>query len=213
GSHKAKIGEVGLAHRGILFFDELPHFSRVVLEALREPLQDNKIRISRVNSKVEYPSDFLFVSAMNPCPCGNLLNAQKECRCSELEIQRYKNRLSDPFLERIDLCIVMQQVGSNDKATISSKEMHSQVIEVHKRARLRGQRCFTAKLSDEEIEKYCVLDSEAKNVLERAVEKFALSFRSIKKIQKVSRTIADLEGIDIIEKRHVLEALSYRRRG
>ncbi|OHE08311.1 MAG: Fis family transcriptional regulator, partial [Sulfurimonas sp. RIFCSPLOWO2_12_FULL_36_74] len=87
GSYRAKIGEVGLAHRGILFFDELPHFSKGVLEALREPLQDNKIRISRVNAKVEYPSDFLFVSAMNPCPCGNLLNAQKECRCSELDIQ------------------------------------------------------------------------------------------------------------------------------
>lgn len=213
GSHKAKIGEVGLAHRGILFFDELPHFSRVVLEALREPLQDNKIRISRVNSKVEYPSDFLFVSAMNPCPCGNLLNSQKECRCSELEIQRYKNRLSDPFLERIDLCVVMQQVSSKDKVTISSKEMHSQVIEVHKRAKLRGQTRFSAKLNDDEIEKYCVLDDDAKNVLNMAVEKFALSFRSIKKIQKVSRTIADLEGIDTIEKRHVLEALSYRRRG
>ncbi|PNV83060.1 MAG: Fis family transcriptional regulator [Sulfurimonas sp.] len=212
GSHKAKIGEVGLAHRGILFFDELPHFSRIVLEALREPLQDNKIRISRVNSKVEYPSDFLFVSAMNPCPCGNLLNEQKECRCSELEIQRYKNRLSDPFLDRIDLCVVMQQVRSNDKVTISSKEMHSQVIDVHKRARLRGQRRFTAKLSDEEIEKYCVLDSEAKDVLERAVERFALSFRSIKKIQKVSRTIADLDASDIIGKKHLLEALSYRRR-
>jgi magnesium chelatase family protein len=149
---------------------------------------------------------------MNPCPCGNLLNEQKECRCSELEIQRYKNRLSDPFLDRIDLCVVMQQVRSNDKVTISSKEMHSQVIDVHKKARLRGQRRFTAKLSDEEIEKYCVLDSEAKDVLERAVERFALSFRSIKKIQKVSRTIADLDASDIIGKKHLLEALSYRRR-
>lgn len=212
GSYTAKIGEVGLAHRGILFFDELPHFSKGVLEALREPLQDNKIRISRVNAKVEYPSDFLFVSAMNPCPCGNLLNAQKECRCSELDIQRYKNRLSDPFLERIDLCVVMQRVNPNDKATLSSSDMHKQVIEVHKRVKLRGQNRFTAKLSDAEIEKYCVLDSEAKGILDMAVERFALSFRSIKKIQKVSRTIADLDESEVIQKRHVLEALSYRRR-
>lgn len=212
GSHRAKIGEVGLAHRGILFFDELPHFSKSVLEALREPLQDNKIRISRVNTKVEYPSDFLFVSAMNPCPCGNLLNAQKECRCSELDIQRYKNRLSDPFLDRIDLCVVMQHVNPNDKANLSSSDMHKQVIEVHKRVKLRGQNRFTAKLSDAEIEKYCVLEREAKDVLDMAVERFALSFRAIKKIQKVSRTIADLDCSDTIQKRHILEALSYRRR-
>jgi magnesium chelatase family protein len=213
GSYKAKIGEVGLAHRGILFFDELPHFSKVVLEALREPLQDNKIRISRVNAKVEYPSDFLFVSAMNPCPCGNLLNTQKECRCSELDIQRYKNRLSDPFLDRIDLCIVMQQVSPNDKSSITSKEMHAQVIEVHKRVKLRGQKNFNAKLSDAEIDKFCTLSDEAKDILDMAVYKFALSYRAIKKIQKVSRTIADIEGSEIIEKMHILEAISYRRRG
>lgn len=212
GSHKAKIGEVGLAHRGILFFDELPHFSKGVLEALREPLQDNKIRISRVNAKVEYPSDFLFVSAMNPCPCGNLLNVQKECRCNELDIQKYKNRLSDPFLERIDLCVVMQSINPNDKATISSSDMHKKVVEVHKRAKLRGQKSFTAKLSDAEIDKYCVLSTEAKDILDMAVHKFALSFRSIKKIQKVARTIADLRAGDVIEKSDILEALSYRRR-
>lgn len=212
GSHKAKIGEVGLAHRGILFFDELPHFGKTVLEALREPLQDNKIRISRVNSKVEYPSDFLFVSAMNPCPCGNLLNSQKECRCNELEILRYKNRLSDPFLDRIDICVVMQNVKSNDKASVSSFEMHKQVIEVHKRVKERGQKSFSAKLTDAEIEKFCILDSQAKDVLDMAVERFALSFRAIKKIQKVARTIADLDSSDLIKKSHLLEALSYRRR-
>lgn len=212
GSHKARIGEVGLAHRGILFFDELPHFSKGVLEALREPLQDNKIRISRVNAKVEYPADFLFVSAMNPCPCGNLLNQHVECRCSELEIQRYKNRLSDPFLDRIDLSVVMQSVNQHDKASLSSKEMHEKVIEVHKRVKQRGQSSFTAKLSDADIEKFCVLNHEAQAVLDMAIHRFALSFRSIKKVQKVSRTIADLDESETIEKQHVLEALSYRRR-
>ena len=212
GSHKARIGEVGLAHRRILFFDELPHFSKGVLEALREPLQDNKIRISRVNAKVEYPADFLFVSAMNPCPCGNLLNDSKECRCSELEIQRYKNRLSDPFLDRIDLSVVMQSVNPKDCASLSSREMHEKVIDVHKRVKHRGQKSFTAKLSDRDIEKFCVLNNEAQDVLDMAVHRFTLSFRSIKKVQKVSRTIADLDNSEIIDKRHVLEALSYRRR-
>lgn len=212
GSHKAKIGEVGLAHRGILFFDELPHFSKSVLEALREPLQDNKIRISRVNSKVEYPSDFLFVGAMNPCPCGNLLNEHIECRCNELEIQRYKNRLSDPFLDRIDLYVVMQNVKHTDKSSLSSQEMHKMVLEVHKRVKARGQKNFNAKLSDEEIEEFCMLEHEAQSTLGIAIERFALSFRAIKKIKKVSRTIADLDGSHTIAKSHILEALSYRRR-
>jgi len=212
GSYKAKIGEVGLANGGILFFDELPHFSKNVLEALREPLQDGKIKISRVNSKVVYPADFLFVGAMNPCPCGNLLDENKECRCNELEIQRYKNKLSDPFLDRIDLNVVMQNISLEDKASLSSKQMHQKVIDVHHIIKKRGQSKFTAKLDDKEIERFCILDDEAQGVMETAVFRFALSFRSIKKIQKVSRTIADLDKSEMIEKRHILEALSYRRR-
>jgi len=135
------------------------------------------------------------------------------CRCTELEINRYKNRLSDPFLERIDLIVNMQNVNANDRASMSSADMHREVIEVHKRVKLRGQDNFTAKLSDSDIEKFCVLNKEAKEVLDMAVHRFTLSFRAIKKIQKVARTIADLDRSDTIEKKHVLEALSYRRRG
>jgi len=212
GSHKAMIGEVGLAHNGILFFDELPHFSKNVLEALREPMQDNKIRISRVNSKVEYPANFLFVGAMNPCPCGNLLNESKECRCSDLEVQRYKNRLSDPFLDRIDLSVVMQQVSANDKSSFTSKELHRMVVEAHIFAKNRKQNSFNAKLNDKEIEEFCILSDEAKEVLDMAISRFDLSFRAIKKVQKVARTIADLDSSKTIQKSHLLEALSYRRR-
>ena len=212
GSSRARIGEVGLAHGGVLFFDELPHFSKNVLEALREPMQDSKIRISRVNSKVEYPADFLFIGAMNPCPCGNLLDKNRECRCSELEIQRYKNRLSDPFLDRVDLSVVMQNVSAEDKPSMSSLEMHKMVVEAFAFKSKRAQKSFNAKLSDSEIEKFCVLSSEAKEVLDMAINRFALSFRSIKKVQKVARTIADLEKSEVIEKQHLLEALSYRRR-
>jgi magnesium chelatase family protein len=212
GSHKAKIGEVGLANNGILFFDELPHFSKSVLESLREPMQDGKIRISRVNSKVEYPAKFLFIGAMNPCPCGNLLDANKECRCSDLEIQRYKNRLSDPFLDRIDLNVVMQNVTAEDKPSYSSKEMHKMVVEAHIAAKQRGQSSLNALMKDSEIERYCILDNDAKEVLDMAIERFGLSFRSIKKIQKVARTIADLDKSQNLSQKHLLEALSYRRR-
>ena len=212
GSHKAQIGEVGLAHGGILFFDELPHFSKNILEALREPMQDGKIRISRVNSKVEYPADFLFIGAMNPCPCGNLLNETKECRCNELEIQRYKNRLSDPFLDRIDLNVVMQNVRADDKPSLKSEEMHKMVVQAHIFAKNRGQDSFNAKLNDKDIEKYCSLESEAQDILDKAIQRYSLTFRSIKKIQKVSRTIADLDASETIGKKHILEALSYRRR-
>lgn len=212
GSFRAKIGEVGLAHNGIIFFDELPHFSKSVLESMREPMQDGKIRISRVNSKVEYPANFLFIGAMNPCPCGNLLDAHKECRCNELEIQKYKNRLSDPFLDRIDLYVVMQNVNSDDKPSLSSKEMHKMVVTAHIFAKKRGQKNFNAKLDDKEVEMYCIMSDDARVTLEMAVGRFALSFRSIKKVQKVARTIADLESSKLIEKRHMLEALSYRRR-
>ncbi len=212
GSHRAKIGEVGLAHNGILFFDELPYFNKNVLESLREPMQDGKIRISRVNAKVEYPATFLFIGAMNPCPCGNLLDAHKECRCSDLEIQRYKNRLSDPFLDRIDLHVMMQEVNYEDKANFSSKELHKKVVESFVRSFRRGQRCFNAHLSDKDIELYCKLDEEVASIMQMAIEKYRLSFRGITRVKKVARTIADLENSHNIAKEHILEALSFRKR-
>ncbi len=212
GTHNAKIGEVGLAHRGILFFDELPHFSKSVLEALREPLEDRHIRISRVNSKITYATDFLFVSAMNPCPCGNLLHSQLECRCSDLEIQRYKNRLSDPFLDRIDLYVQMQNVTPQDRSSVDSKSLHVRVREAYLQQIKRGQTSLNGSLEDKDIEKYCSLEEEVQTILEQAVMRFGLSFRSIKKIQKIARTIADIEASDVIKKSHLLEALSYRRR-
>ena len=212
GSYKAQIGEIGLAHNGILFFDELPHFQKNVLEALREPLEDKKIRISRVNTKVEYPTSFLFIAAMNPCPCGNLLSSTQDCRCSEREIQRYKNRLSDPFLDRIDLYIQMQNINPKDSASLSSEALHKQVLYAHKKQMQRGQKVMNGLLEDREIEQYCILDKAAQSILEQAIVRYQLSFRSIKKIQKVARTVADLERSENIEKRHLLEALGYRKR-
>lgn len=212
GSLQAKIGEVALAHKGILFFDELPHFSKNILEALREPLQDRKVNISRVHSKIEYEADIMFVSAMNPCACGNLLSKRKACRCSEQEIKRYRNRLSDPFLDRIDLFVVMQEISAEDKSGISSKEMKEMVNRAFILQKERGQENLNGKLVEHEIEKFCILTKEAESILFSAIERFSLSHRSLGSIKKVARTIADLEEAKEIDKKHILEALSYRRR-
>lgn len=212
GSHKAQIGEVGLAHNGILFFDELPHFSKTVLEALREPLEDRHIRISRVNAKVTYDANFLFVAAMNPCPCGNLFSTSVPCRCSDTEIGRYRARLSDPFLDRIDLYVQMHPVSSDDKPGVTSQELHRIVREAFMRQKRRGQQGLNGSLSDGEVAHHCPLSSDAQQVIDQAIGRFNLSFRAVTRLLKVSRTIADIEGHDNIQKSHLLEALSYRRR-
>jgi len=212
GSGQARIGEVALASKGILFFDEIPHFSKQVLEAMREPLQDKKVHIARVNAKIEYEADIMFVAAQNPCPCGNLLSKMKSCRCSEVEIKRYQNKLSDPFLDRIDIFVVMQEVNSDDKSDVSSEAMHEAVIQAFKMQKKRKQEQLNGKLSEEEIETYCVLEDEAKKILEGAIGKFGLSHRSIASIKKIARTIADINEHTKIEKKDILEALSYRRR-
>ncbi len=212
GSSNAKMGEIALSNNGLLFFDELPHFSKTVLEALREPLEDNKILISRVNNKILYETKFTFISAMNPCPCGNLLSSVKECRCNELEIQRYKNRLSEPFLDRIDLYLVMNDSFNDSKNKVTSKELHENVIKAFIKQKQRGQKELNGKLSDEEIKKYCILDEESLNILEKARINYQLSFRSINKVLKVARTIADLNDNEIITKNDLLQSLNFRRR-
>ena len=210
GSVHAKIGEVAMAHKGVLFFDELPHFQKSSLESLREPLQDRTIHISRVNAKIKYETDFLFVGAMNPCPCGNLFSTTKECRCSDIEIKRYKNRLSQPLLDRIELYVSMQEVSKDDRATLSSDKMHKKVFEAFKMQKSRGQQQFNGKLDEWEIEKHCKLkDSQ---IIFDAIDRFGLTHRSINSIKKVARTIADLENSIDIEKKHLLEALSFRKR-
>ena len=212
GSQNAKPGEVALAHLGMLFFDEFPHFSKSILEALREPLQDRKLLISRVNTKMEYPTKFLFAAAQNPCPCGNLLSSTKECRCTELEIARYRNKISEPLMDRIELYVQMEETNIEDRPSVDSSRLHRQVIEAFVRQRERGQRECNAHLSEEEIEKFCLLDDEAKQTLQMAVQNLGLSHRGVANTKKVARTIADLNGSETITKAHLLEALSFRRR-
>jgi len=207
-----KIGEIALCNNGILFFDELPHFSKSIIEALREPLEDHCILVSRVNTKIKYETKFLFISAMNPCPCGNLLSKTKECRCSQLEVQRYKSRISDPFLDRIDLYVVMNEVNSSDKADVSSAILYQKVLNAFYLQKSRGQEELNGKLNEKDIQKYCKLNDDCKLILNKAIDNFSLTFRSINKILKVSRTIADIENSKDIQKNHLFEALSYRRR-
>jgi len=153
-----------------------------------------------------------FIRAQNPCPCGNLLSKVKSCRCSEIEIKRYTNKLSDPFLDRIDLFVVMQEVQSDDKSDVTSEAMHKAVIKAFKIQKQRAQVRLNGKLAEDEIEKYCVLQDDAQSILQSDIRKFALSHRRIASVKKIGRTIADLNGNETIEKKDILEALSYRRR-
>ncbi|PSM52150.1 magnesium chelatase-related protein [Campylobacter blaseri] len=208
----SKIGEVALANGGELFFDEFPHFGKKILESLREPLEDNKILISRVNSKIEYKTKFIFVAAQNPCPCGNLFNKSGNCICSEIEIKRYKNAISSALLDRIDLYVAMEEINKDDRSDISSKEMYKEVLKVFKIQKNRNQNDLNGKLKDSEINKFCILENSAKDTLDLAISKFELSQRGINKTLKVARTVADLENKEAINKFHILESLSFRMR-
>ncbi len=213
---EAKPGEIALAHGGILFLDELPHFPKSLLEALREPLENHAFVVSRAQAKVEFESSFLLVAAQNPCPCGNLLNPYKECRCNEAEIKRYKSRLSEPFLDRIDLFVAMQessaQEHSQEYSNISSKELQSRVLRVFEAQKMRAQRNFNARLSGDELERFCPLSESLRELMIEAVRRFGLSRRAEDKVRRIARTIADLEDSPNIERAHILEALSFRRR-
>jgi len=211
GSAKAMAGESALAHNGILFFDEFPHFSKSVLEALREPLEDNQILISRVNSKIKYETKFLFAAAQNPCPCGNLLSTSKECRCNELEIKRYKNRVSEPLMDRVDIYVQMSE-EYEDKSDKNSNEMFDEVLRAFTFQKKRGQIELNAKLSEKALNEVSNLDEEAKVILEKASAQFGLSHRSVHKIESIARTVADIDESEKIKKEHILEALSFRRR-
>ncbi|GAB6045682.1 YifB family Mg chelatase-like AAA ATPase [Caminibacter profundus] len=203
GSKVAKIGEIAFANKGILFFDELPQFQKDVLENLRGPLQDRKILISRVNSKIEYDTDILFAAAMNPCPCGNLLSINKECRCTDLEIKRYKNRISEPLYDRIE--IYHQMIEDDEEDIISSKDMFEKVLIAFEMQ--KGK--FNAHLP----ENYKFnMENEAYEILQKAIKNFGLSKRSEFNVLKLSKTIANVNKRDKIKKEDIIRALKFRRR-
>ena len=217
GGRIPKPGEISLAHNGVLFLDELPEFNRTTLEVLRGPLEDKKVTISRLYSKVEYPSNFMLIASMNPCPCGYFGSEEKECKCSEQSIEKYLNRISGPLLDRIDLHVEVkpvkyQKLNSNIKVE-TSNQIKQRVNKARRIQYLRYKDIdifSNAELTPQMIEKYCKIDEQTKKILEQAFNKLRLSARAYSRILKVARTIADLDEKENIEKQHVLEAIQYR---
>lgn len=212
-----KPGEISLAHNGVLFLDELPEFNRNTLEVLRGPLEDREVTISRLYSKITYPSNFMLIASMNPCPCGYYGSTEKECQCSKLAIEKYLNRISGPLLDRIDLHVEAKSVKYNklntEIKTESSKQIRERVNNARKIQynRYKDLDIFSnSELTPKMTEKYCILNEECRKILELAFNKLGLSARAYSKILKVSRTIADLDKKENIGKEHLLEAIQYR---
>ncbi len=212
-----KPGEISLAHNGVLFLDEFPEFSRNTLEVLRGPLEDRQITISRLYSKITYPSNFMLVASMNPCPCGYYGSTEKQCKCSKLAIEKYLNKISGPLLDRIDLHIEVKPVKYqklNERTnTESSKKIQERVNNARsiQNKRYRNLNIFSnSELTPQMMEKYCRLNGEERKILELAFNKLGLSARAYSRILKVARTIADLDNKENIEKEHLLEAIQYR---
>jgi len=220
GGSKVKAGEISLAHQGVLFLDEMAEFPRHLLEALRQPLEDGVVVISRAIGRVEFPARFMLIAAVNPCPCGYLNHPKRSCRCSLREIERYQRRLSGPILDRIDMHLFVPYVEAEKLTGVKSQAQTSaQIRQIVTKARqtqqqrLRQFNLFTnSQMKNKQVKLFCQLSKEANQLLKLAIDKHALSPRSYFRILKVSRTIADLEEKKEIEVDHVAEALQYRAR-
>lgn len=217
GGKEAKPGEISLAHRGILFLDELPEFNKSSLEVLRLPLEDRQVLISRANKNCEYPANFMLIASMNPCPCGYYGSSEKECTCSSNDINRYIHKISGPLLDRIDIQVEVQSVDYTKMMNTSKEETSKEIKErVNKARKIQEERYkeynifSNAELSPKLIEEYCQVDEDSKKLLEIAFKKLNLSSRAYNRILKVSRTIADLEGRENISKQDIAEAIQYR---
>lgn len=216
----ANPGEISLAHKGILFLDEIPEFPRSVLEALRQPLEDKEISISRANRKTTYPADFMLIATMNPCPCGYLGDPTHECKCTEPQIQRYQKKLSGPLFDRVDMTIMVEKVDNVDllKPVPGGSTEHNVVKNnitgaiARQKARYGKDGIYNSSLSSFQVSSLLRPDPAAEKLLAGASEKLNLSARSYFKTIKVAQTIADLDGSDIILGKHLAEALTYRKR-
>lgn len=217
GGRIPKPGEVSLAHNGVLFLDELPEFKKNVLEALRQPIEDGNVTISRVNATLNYPSKFMLVASMNPCPCGYLGDPHHECTCTINSIDKYLGKISQPLLDRIDIHIEVMPVEYNDLSRNTKTESSQDIKKrVNKAREIQLKRYFNedifsnGQLTAKGVKNYCKLDNKAEKIMKQAFKKFKFSARSYNKILKVGRTIADLDGEEIIREKHILEAIQYR---
>ena len=220
GGMTAGPGEISLAHKGVLFLDEIPEFQRSVLEALRQPLEDKKIIISRTNHKSVYQADFMLISTMNHCPCGYLGDPTHECKCTEVQIQNYRKKLSGPLFDRIDMNIEVEKVDNQDLRRQSPGSMNEHGVVknnitdaiLRQKARYKEDGIYNSSLSSFAVSQKLQLDPAAERLLASASEKLQLSARSYFKTIKVARTIADLDSSEIILVNHLAEALTFRRR-
>lgn len=213
GGTNPKPGEISLANKGVLFLDELAEFKRPTLEVLRQPMESKKVLISRVNSSLEYPAEFLLVAALNPCPCGFYGDKSDKCICSPSQIQKYFGKLSGPLLDRIDIHVNVSAVDYDDinNEKLIGKCSAEMKIEVDKAVTIQNRRkTKNAFMSSSQIEEFCKLTDDAQATLKIAFEKLNLSMRGYHKILKIARTIADLDNIEIIDKKHIREAIMYR---
>ena len=218
GGSNPKPGEITLAHRGVLFLDEMIEFPRQVLEVLRQPLEDGEVVISRAKNSIKYPAKFMLVGAMNPCPCGFLGDKEKDCTCSEFQIQRYRSRLSGPLLDRIDLVINVPRLTTEELInTKTESEPSAKIRERVVRARkIQAKRyaqeniLTNSELSGKQIKKFCKIDEKTSEFLKIAAQKYQLSGRKFDRILKLSRTIADLSECENITLEHVTMALQYK---
>jgi len=214
GSHP-RPGEISLAMHGVLFLDELAEFDRKVLEVLREPLESGKITISRAARQAEFPAQFQLIAAMNPCPCGYLGHSNGKCHCTPDQVARYRNRISGPLLDRIDMQIevpaVPQQELMKQQTSGGKSSAIRQHVEKAHQLQLNRQGKANSRLSVKEIDEYCVLGAASENLLKQAINRLNLSARAYHRILKVARTIADLSGVARINNQHIAEAIQYRR--
>lgn len=211
-------GEVSLAHNGILFLDELPEFPRTVLEVLRQPLEDRKVTISRANGNFTFPTSFICIAAMNPCPCGNLGHPDKACKCSQFQIDRYRSKISGPIWDRIDMHIDVPALRYADMLDAKKGEPSSAVRARVNRAReIQRQRfeksATNGLMNSKEISRYASLDERCRALLQHAIDVMGMSVRAGDKLRRVARTIADLEESPEIQYEHMMEAISFRNQG
>ena len=209
-------GEISLAHKGVLFLDELPEFKKDTLEILRQPMEDKGARLVRLNGNFEYPSDFMLVAAMNPCKCGYYPDMQK-CRCNAASIERYVNRISQPLLDRIDICVATMQIPFEELNGVSkeetSEQIRARVMEVHERMQYRFREenfLFNSQIPASKIKEYCKLDAKQESYMEQTYKKLNLTARAYHKILKVARTLADMDKSEDILMKHLNEAICYR---
>ncbi|KKT86110.1 MAG: Mg chelatase, subunit ChlI, magnesium chelatase family protein [Parcubacteria group bacterium GW2011_GWC1_45_9] len=217
GGQNPKPGEISLAHRGVLFLDEIAEFNRQVLESLRQPLEEREITVSRARGSLRFPANLILVAAMNPCPCGWFGDPRHECSCSMSLIQKYQRKISGPLLDRIDLILEVPRINFNELKAGADKKLGLSLKNKVKAARERQNQRFinekfslNSEIKPKQVQSFCALDSETETLLEKAEKQFVLSPRLLHRIIKVSRTIADLEESENIRLEHLAEALQYR---